>query len=221
MSTLTNALRSIERPSLTDLIFYTNTWNLFLRYQKLFDDIKRTSFAIEKQIVFEVKRLETCFVVATTTTTNNQQNSLAIVHNSARQMAEISLEINRISVVFRRLKDEAERARNSTNRRSILDSMFGSAAGVKTSMMSRFEDDFEQLKNLFKSNNANKMSASNIGSLLKLEPRIWHQCKIGHIFTTTNEYTITSNNNCIKLTCSVCEQEERNNSIIIISNLRE
>lgn len=177
---------------------------MFLRYQKLFDDTKRTNFAIEKQIIFEIKRLGTCFVVSETIT----NNSLALVHNSARQMAEISREINRIGIVLRRLKDEAERARNATYRRSIFGSMFGSAAGVKTSMMSRFEDDFEQLKNLFKSNNTNKMSASNIGTLLKLEPRIWHQCKIGHIFTTTNEYTITNSNDGLKLTCSVCEQEK-------------
>lgn len=193
-----------------DLIFYINTWNLFLQYHKLIDDFKLITFENKNQseIYFEVKRLESCFVVATKTT-NNLQSSLVIVNNSARQIAEISCEINRTGVVFCELKQEADRAQNSSNRRSIFGSRFGSrglSVGRMARMMNRLNDDFGLIKSLLNRDIKKKMRPK-IGSLSKLEHRIWHQCKNGHLFSTIDDKK--TNIDSLKIECSVCERKRK------------
>ena len=99
---------------------------------------------VTNQMVFEVKRLETCFV-------KHLNCERKIVQNSPRQFDEISLELQRIEETMP-IDIEFYRHRNKTNRwtfahRSILSDWFDTVADLKKCLKSRLN----QFVRLFKS----------------------------------------------------------------------
>lgn len=196
LSTLTNKIRTLDQISLSNLIFYINTWNLFLRYQKLAGDLLNERQYVTGQMVFEMKRLERCFLVV--------EGDRKIIQNSPRQFDEISRELQRLDVEFCRRKDEANRV--GLSRRSILNNLFESAAELK----SRLSDDYNQFAKVFK-------SSKKLPDIGTLERKIWNQCKFGHVYSIgesgeTLEY---------KLGCPRCQLDSERNLIQINQVLKD